>query len=164
MAVGGLGVSGGPFTLTLLLIWCFSSLCRVLLRSTRRRRGAVPAGEPLLADLLRAPPRCGVPDLDVVVEADDDHVPLEGGELPQALRDRDPALAVGAGLHGAREERPLDVAFTTSRSVSDLVGLHVELVWAPQGEAAVFFAGDVCHVTQLVAKACWEDEAALGVE
>src|SRR3954453_18180647 len=104
MAVGGLGVSGGPIASTLLLIWCSRRSAARLLRSTRGRRGAVPAGEPLLADLLRAPPRCGVPDLDVVEKADDDDVALEAGEVPQTARDGHPALAVGAGLHGAREE------------------------------------------------------------
>src|SRR6478672_6920153 len=120
MAVGGLGVSGGPFATTLLLIWCSRRSAARLLRSTRGRRGAVSCGEPLLADLLRAPPRCGIPDLDVVVETDHDDVPLEAGELPEPLRDGDPALAVGACFHGAGEERPLHISFAPTGPFSDL--------------------------------------------
>src|SRR5207248_8947094 len=41
---------------------------------------------------------------------------------------------------------------------------HVELLGAPEGEAPVFFTGDIGLVAQLLAKACWEDETALGVE
>src|SRR5579864_1727051 len=169
MAVGGLGVSGGPSASTLLLIWCsrrsaVSSSPTARSALAGRRRGAVSCGEALLANLLRAPPRCGVPDLDVVVEADHHHVPLEAGELPQALRDGDATLAVGAGFHGAGKERPLHVSVASTGPVPDLGGLHVELLGAPKGKTAVFFAGDVRHVAQLVAKACWQDEAALGVE
>src|SRR3954453_12743459 len=105
MAVGGLGVSGGPIASTLLLIWCSRRSAARLLRSTRGRHSAVSRGEPLLADLLRAPPRCGIPDLDVVVETDHDDVPLQACEVPQALGDGDPALAIGARFHGAGEER-----------------------------------------------------------
>src|SRR5437588_11222625 len=107
MAVGGLGVSGGPCNnaATLLLIWCCRrSAARLLSRpllSARGRRGAISCGETLLADLFRAPPRCGIPNLDVVVEADDDDVALEARELPQTGGDGHPALTVGAGLHGA---------------------------------------------------------------
>src|SRR3954447_7658146 len=128
MAVGGLGVSGGPIKLDPPAHLVLSSLCRVLLRSARGRRGAVPAGEPLLADLLRAPPRCGVPDLDVVEEADDDDVAFEAGKVPQTCGDGDPALAVGAGLHGAGEERPLHVTLALPGPISDLARLHVELL------------------------------------
>src|SRR5438270_13033073 len=167
MAVGGLGVSGGPLNSTLLLIWCSrrSAVClpSCFSSSVRRRRGAVSCGEALLADLLRAPPHCGVPDLDVVVQADHHHVPFEARELAKALGDGHPALAVGAGLHGAREERPLHVSIAPTGPFPDLAGLHIELLRAPEGEAAVFLAGDVRHVAQLVAKACWEDEARLGV-
>src|SRR5438270_9835946 len=168
MAVGGLGVSGGPSAATLLLIWCSrrSAVClpSCLSSSVRRRRGAVSCGEALLADLLRARPHCGVPDLDVVVQADHHHVPFEARELAKALGDGHPTLAVGAGLHGAREERPLHVSIAPTGPFPDLAGLHIELLRAPEGEAAVFLAGDVRHVAQLVAKACWEDEAALGAE
>src|SRR5438270_1520580 len=132
MAVGGLGVSGGSLSSTLLLIWCSRRSAACLLRSTRGRRGAVSCGEPLLADLLRAPPRCGVPDLDVVIEADDDDVALEAGELAQAGRDGDATLAIGAGLHGAGEERPLHVTLAPPGPFSDLTRLHVELLGAPQ--------------------------------
>src|SRR5207248_10307883 len=41
---------------------------------------------------------------------------------------------------------------------------HVELLGAPEGEAPVFFTGDIGLVAQLLAKACWEDETALCVE
>src|SRR5437588_7168170 len=196
MAVGGLGVSGGPLNSTLLReappsaaarraraaclelrsslrcgarsIWCSrrSAVClpSCFSSSVRRRRGAVSCGEALLADLLRAPPHCGVPDLDVVVQADHHHVPFEARELAKALGDGHPTLAVGAGLHGAREERPLHLSIAPTGPFPDLAGLHVELLGAPKGEAAVFLAGDVRIVAQLVAKACWEDEAALGVE
>src|SRR3954447_17164357 len=124
MAVGGLGVSGGPCASTLLVIWCSRRSAARLLPSARGRRGAVSAGEALLADLLRAPPRCGVPDLDVVVEADDDDVALEAGEVAQALRDRNPALAIGTRVHGASEERPLHIALALPGPLSDFSRLH----------------------------------------
>jgi len=103
MAVGGLGVSGGSLNSTLLLISGARRSAACLLSfsmsfSARGRRGAVSGGEALLTDLLRAPPRCGVPDLDVVVQAGHHHVPLEAGELTQAGGDGHPALAVGRGL------------------------------------------------------------------
>src|SRR3954463_15063604 len=138
MAVGGLGVSGGPCASTLLLIWCSRRSAARLLPSARGRRGAVSCGEALLADLLRAPPRCGVPDLDVVVEAHDDDVALEAREVPQTPWDGDAALAIGAGLHGAGEERPLHVTLASTGSFSDLARLHLELLGAPEGQAPVF--------------------------
>src|SRR5947209_16198999 len=164
MAVGGLGVSGGPCRSTLLLISGARRSAACLLRSARGRRGAVSGGETLLADLLRAPPRCGVPDLDVVVQAGDHHVALEAREFAQARGDGHPALAIGRGFGGTGEERPLDIPVALAGPLFDLVGLHVELLGAPEGEAPVFFTGDVGLVAQLLAKACWEDETALGVE
>src|SRR3954454_21895366 len=123
MAVGGLGVSGGSWRSTLLLISGARRSAACLLRSTRGRRGAASGGETLLADLLRAPPRCGVPDLDVVVQAGHHHVALEAGELPQAGGDGHPALAIGRRLGGAGEERPLDVPVALAGPLFDLVGL-----------------------------------------
>src|SRR5438067_5289138 len=165
MAVGGLGVSGGPIkALTLLLISGARRSAACLLRSARGARGPVSCGEALLAHLLRAPPRCGVPDLDVVVEADDHHVPLEAGELAQALWDGHAALAVRAGFHGAREERPLDVAVALAGPVLDLGGLHVELLGAPEGEAAILVHGDVRQPARRLAEACWDAESAFGVD
>src|SRR4051812_7641525 len=165
MAVGGLGVSEGSIAnSTLLLIWCARRSAESSPRSARGRRSALSLGETLLARFLRAPPCGGVPDLDVVVEAGDDYVFLEAGELPKALGDGHPALAVRGRIGGAGEESPLHVALALSGPLLDLARLHVKLLRAPEGEAAVLFAGDEGLVAQLLPKACWEDEAALGVE
>ena len=77
-----------------------------VLRLTRSRRC------PRLLRSRRCPTRscsrnrCGIPELDVVEVAGDDHVAVEAGVLAQVLRDRDPALLVGRDLHRAGEERP----------------------------------------------------------
>src|SRR4051812_18176661 len=113
MAVGGLGVSGGIDNSTLLLMSVTCCSAAPLLSfsnrscSVRGRRGAVSLCQPLLAGFLRPAPGGGIPNLDVVVEPGDDHVALQSGELPQARRNGDTALAVGCRLGRAGKERSL---------------------------------------------------------
>src|SRR4051812_37018899 len=65
------------------------------------RRGALLVA---LAEVL------GVPNLDVIEVAGDDHLSLELGEGAQMCRDGDPALLVGSDLDRAGEIRPRGLA------------------------------------------------------
>src|SRR5690606_17366119 len=64
-------------------------------------------GQPLVAALV---PALLVPDLELVALADEHHLPVDGGEVAQLLRQQDPPLPVQLDLGGVADHQSLQAA------------------------------------------------------
>src|SRR3954453_424260 len=112
----------------------------------------VRLGEGLRPHPVELEPPVPVPDFDPGVEADDHHLSLQVGELPQVRGQRHPTLLVGLDLAGAAEEDPSRIELLGSplRLLADLRRHLFELLRREHRQAAALALGHEPALGELV--------------
>ena len=104
-----------------------------------------------------------VPELGVVVRADDGHFPAEMDRVAQGLREQDAALRIeldfgGIGEHGAQ------LALQRIRQLVGLVAQALPVRLVIRAEARLTRDGDIERVAELLAELGRDEQTALGVQ